>query len=131
RARRPPPAPPPPGELVTRYCVTCHNQKVAVNGVNAGLQLDRADAAHVVNSAEVWEKVIIKLRTRAMPPPGNRRPDDATYSAVTSWLEGELDRAAAATPNPGRTALRRLNRLEYANAVRDLLAVDVDEQSLL
>jgi hypothetical protein len=123
--------PTPVGELVGRYCVTCHNQKLAVNGVNAGLQLDRADARNVANSAAVWEKVIVKLRTQAMPPPGNRRPDGATYDAVATWLETELDRAAALNPNPGRSILRRLNRLEYTNAVRDLLAVDVDAERLL
>src|SRR5262245_47146179 len=121
----------PAAELVNRYCVTCHNQKIAINGVNAGLQLDRADAAHPANSAAIWEKVIIKLRTQTMPPPGNRRPDGATYDAVASWLEGELDRSAAADPNPGSSILRRLNRLEYVNAVRDLLAVDVEAESVL
>ena len=121
----------PPEALVGRYCVSCHNEKVAVNGVNAGLHLDKADAKQVANSAEVWEKVIVKLRTRSMPPPGNRRPDSATYDAVVSWLETELDGAAEREPNPGRSVLRRLNRLEYANAVRDLLAVEVDADALL
>ena len=84
------------------------------------------------NSAETWEKVIIKLRSRAMPPPGIRRPDNATYDTVADWLETEIDRAAAAHVNPGRTAsLHRLNRSEYANAVRDLIAVDVDAQAML
>ncbi len=84
------------------------------------------------NSAETWEKVIVKLRSRAMPPPGIRRPDNATYDAVAGWLETELDRAAATHVNPGRTAsLHRLNRTEYANAVRDLIAVDVDAQAML
>ena len=69
----------------------------------------------------------MKLRSRAMPPPGSRRPDNATYDAVAAWLETELDRAAAAHPNPGRPAdLHRLNRTEYANAVRDLLGVEID-----
>ena len=86
--------------------------------------LDKADAEHVSNSAETWEKVIVKLRSRSMPPPGIRRPDNATYDAVAGWLESELDRAAAAHVNPGRPAsLHRLNRTEYANAVRDLIAV--------
>jgi hypothetical protein len=105
---------------------------VAVNGVNANLHLDRADAETVVNSAETWEKVIVKLRTRAMPPPGNRRPDAATYDAVASWLESELDRATLASPNPGRPpSLHRLNRAEYANAIRDLFALEIDGALML
>ncbi len=114
---------PPARELVTKYCVSCHNQKLRT----ANLVLDGAS-----NSAETWEKVIVKLRSRSMPPPGIRRPDNATYDAVADSLESELDRAAAAHVNPGRTAsLHRLNRTEYANAVRDLLAVDVDAQAML
>ncbi len=114
---------PPARELVSKYCVSCHNQKLKT----ANLVLDDAS-----NSAETWEKVIIKLRSRAMPPPGIRRPDNATYDAVADSLETELDRAAAAHVNPGRTAsLHRLNRTEYANAVRDLIAVDVDAQAML
>jgi hypothetical protein len=81
---------------------------------------------------ETWEKVIVQLRSRAMPPPGSRRPDKATYDAAASWLEAELDRAAAASPNPGRPAdLHRLNRTEYANAIRDLLGVEVDATMML
>ena len=68
----------PAGELVTKYCVACHNQKLKT----AGLALDKADAQHVSNSAETWEKVIVKLRSRSMPPTGIRRPDNATYDAV-------------------------------------------------
>jgi mono/diheme cytochrome c family protein len=118
----------PARELVTKYCVSCHNQKLKT----ANLVLDGADAEHVFNSAETWEKVIVKLRSRSMPPPGIRRPDNATYDAVADWLETELDHAAASHVNPGRTAsLHRLNRTEYANAVRDLIAVDVDAQAML
>ena len=118
----------PARELVTKYCVTCHNQKLKT----ANLVLNDADAEHVSNSAETWEKVIVKLRSRSMPPPGIRRPDNATYDPVATWLETELDRAAAAHVNPGRPAsLHRLNRTEYANAVRDLIGVDVDAQAML
>lgn len=118
----------PASELVNRYCVGCHNQRANT----ANLALDRVDAEHVANAAEVWEKVIVKLRSRAMPPPGLPRPDNPTYDAVAGWLETEIDRAAAAEANPGRSAsLHRLNRVEYANAVRDLLAVEVDAQALL
>ena len=114
--------------LVTQYCITCHNDKLKT----ANLILNRADAEQVFNSMETWEKVIVQLRSRAMPPPGSRRPDNATYDAVASWLETELDRAAAARPNPGRPAdLHRLNRTEYANAVRDLLGVEIDGTLIL
>ena len=118
----------PARELVTRYCITCHNEKLK----SGNLVLDSADAEQVVNSTETWEKVVVKLRARAMPPPGSRRPDNVTYDAVAAWLETELDRAAAANPNPGRPAdLHRLNRTEYANAVRDLLGVETDGTLLL
>src|SRR5579862_9560491 len=88
----------PAGELVNKYCVSCHNQKLKT----ANLMLDRADAVQVANSAEAWEKVIVKLRSRAMPPPGMPRPDNATYDSVADWLESGIDRAAAAHVNPGR-----------------------------
>lgn len=121
-------APTPARQLVTEYCISCHNQKLKT----ANTILDAADVEHVYNSAETWEKVIVKLRSRSMPPPGIRRPDNATYDAVAGWLESELDRAAAAHVNPGRSAgLHRLNRAEYANAVRDLIAVDVDAPAML
>jgi Protein of unknown function (DUF1592)/Protein of unknown function (DUF1588)/Protein of unknown function (DUF1585)/Protein of unknown function (DUF1587)/Protein of unknown function (DUF1595)/Planctomycete cytochrome C len=118
----------PAGTLVTKYCVTCHNQKLKT----ANLILDNADAVHVSNSAETWEKVIVKLRSRSMPPPGIPRPDNATYDSVATWLESEIDHAAAVHVNPGRSAsLHRLNRVEYSNTVRDLIAVDVDAQAML
>ena len=118
----------PARQLTNQYCVSCHNQKLKT----ANLLLDRADADHPANSAESWEKVIVKLRSRAMPPPGMPRPDNATYDAVADWLGAEIDRASAIHVNPGRTAsLHRLNRAEYANAVRDLLAVEVDPQAML
>jgi mono/diheme cytochrome c family protein len=114
--------------LLNRYCVTCHNQKLKT----AGLTLDTMDVTNVSAGAEVWEKVVRKLRASAMPPVGRPRPDQATYDGFASWLETELDRAAAAKPNPGRTAtFHRLNRTEYQNAVRDLLAVEIDAASLL
>ncbi len=116
------------GELVNKYCVSCHNAKLET----AGLALDRVDAGHPYNSQEIWEKVIVKLRSRAMPPPKLPRPDNATYDAVATWLESEIDRAAASHVNPGRPpSLHRLNRAEYANAVRDLIAVEVDAQTTL
>ena len=118
----------PPRALVTHYCVGCHNQKLKT----ANIELDTADADHVFNSAETWEKVIVKLRSRSMPPAGMLRPDNATYDSVVGWLESELDREAAKHVNPGRPAgLHRLNRTEYANAVHDLIGIEVDSAELL
>ena len=118
----------PARDLVTSYCTTCHNDRAKAGGFS----LESADPVQVGRSAEAWEKVVVKLRSRSMPPPGIRRPDNAAYDAVASWLEQELDRAASARPDPGRPAdLHRLNRGEYANAVRDLLAVEVDPSVLL
>ncbi|MBI3895042.1 MAG: DUF1592 domain-containing protein [Acidobacteria bacterium] len=113
--------------VVNRYCVTCHNEKLKT----AGLMLDKMDVDNVPAGAEVWEKVIRKLRVRGMPPVGMPRPDLATYDSFATYLETELDKAAAAKPNPGRPIIRRLNRTEYTNAIRDLLAVDIDAASLL
>ena len=111
-----------------RYCVTCHNQRLAT----AGLKLDEADVANPGEGAEIWEKVVRKLRTGMMPPPNMPQPSMEDRRALLSWLETSLDKAAAAKPNPGRTeTLRRLNRTEYQNAIRDLLSVDIDAASLL
>ena len=114
-------------ETLNRYCVTCHNQRLKT----ADLTLDTLDLTKIADSAETWEKVVRKLRTGTMPPQPARRPDHATYERLIAWLEGDLDRAAAARPNPGRPLLHRLNRAEYANAIHDLLALDVDGASLL
>ena len=106
-ARGPAPATTPARALVTSYCVTCHNERTKT----ANLLLDKADAEQISASAETWEKVVVQLRSRAMPPVGMRRPDNATYETVAGWLETELDKAASARPNPGRPAgLHRLNR---------------------
>ncbi len=110
-----------------KYCVTCHNARLKT----ANLLLDRADVASPGASPELWEKVIQKLRTRTMPPAPLRRPDEATYDRTIAFLETSLDRTAASAPDPGRSPVRRLNRTEYANAIRDLLALDVDVASLL
>jgi uncharacterized protein DUF1592/uncharacterized protein DUF1588/uncharacterized protein DUF1585/uncharacterized protein DUF1587/uncharacterized protein DUF1595 len=114
--------------FVTRYCASCHNDRLK----RGGLTLETAAAKDVGESPEVWEKVLRKIRARQMPPVGLPRPDETTYNTEIATLETALDRAAAASPNPGRTAtLRRLTRTEYQNAVRDLLALDVDVSSLL
>jgi mono/diheme cytochrome c family protein len=114
--------------LVDRYCVNCHNSRLRT----AGLALDTVDVARIGDAAEAWEKVAVKLRTGTMPPPGSPRPDRAATGSIVSWLETSLDAAAASHPNPGRSLpLHRLNRAEYANAVRDLLALEMDARSLL
>jgi mono/diheme cytochrome c family protein len=113
--------------VLDKYCVTCHNQKLKV----AGLALDTMDVENVGRDADVWEKVAAKIRTHEMPPPGRPRPDRGTYAAVTSGLEAALDHAAAANPNPGSVPVHRLSRTEYANAIRDLLGLDIDVRSLL
>ena len=114
--------------VVNESCLTCHDADHEKGGLELESILGQPVAAHPA----VWEKVVRKLRARQMPPVGKPRPNDATYEAVVAYLEGSLDRAAAAHPNPGRTAtIRRLTRTEYHNAVRDLLAVDVDVSSLL
>ena len=113
--------------FVNQYCVTCHNQRLKT----AGLTLDTLDLAKVPSNAETWEKVIVKLRTGAMPPAGLPRPDAAATQAFVSSIEARIDNAAQAKPQAGRPLLHRMNRAEYANAIRDLLALDVDATALL
>ena len=115
------------GALLQRYCVGCHNERL----LTGGLALDRVDVANVAGHADVWEKVAQKLRTRTMPPAGRPRPAAAEYDAFADHLETALDAAWAASPNPGRPAVQRLNRAEYVNAIRDLLALEVDGRTLL
>ena len=110
------------------FCVRCHNDRLRT----ADLALDAHDLADVGADAETWERVILKLRARTMPPAGNPRPAENTYRAVASWLETEIDTVAMVSPDPGRgESFHRLNRAEYHAAVRDLLAVDVDVAELL
>ena len=113
--------------LLDRYCVTCHNERLKT----AGLMLDKIDVGNVTESAEVWEKVIRKLRTGAMPPTGMPRPDPGAYDSFASYLETSLDSAAAARPYAGRPGVQRLNRAEFKNTMRDLLALEIDAESLL
>jgi hypothetical protein len=110
---------------IDQYCVTCHNERLKTGG----LALDGLDLANVHAQAETWENVVRKLRVGAMPPHGARRPDPKTTDSLIAWLENELDRTS--TRSPGRPVLRRLNRAEYANAIRDLLGLDVDVAALL
>ena len=132
-----------PRALLDRYCVTCHSEQIVQGAGTApsplvsqlraiGLTLDTLDLDAVGDNAESWEQVVRKLRGGMMPPAGRPRPDAAEERALLTWLETELDNAAASRPNPGRTAsLHRLNRVEYRNAVRDLLALDVPVADLL
>jgi mono/diheme cytochrome c family protein len=113
--------------LVDRYCVTCHNQRLKTGG----LALDVPDLANIPAHADVWEKVIRKVRAGMMPPAGAPRPDETARKALVASLESTLDTAARANPNPGRPLAHRLNRAEYANAVRDLLALEIDVTSML
>ena len=114
-----------------QYCLSCHNETMKKAGtVPVALDADRL--WEVSANAPTWEKVVLKMRAGVMPPAGAPRPDKATRAAFLGWLEGELDRVAAVRPNPGRTEpFHRLNRTEYRNAVRDLLALDLDVSSML
>ena len=113
--------------LSRTYCVTCHNDKLKTGNLSLEqISLDRASA-----DAETLEKVIRKVRAGLMPPAGAKRPDRATLDTFASSIENAIDRAAAASPNPGKTPLHRMNRAEYANAIRDLLSLDVDASTLL
>ena len=117
--------------LLEQYCVTCHNERLRSRGT-VPIELQTADLATVPAQTELWEKVIRKLRTGSMPPMGRPRPDAAAADTFATWLETEIDRVAAAQPNPGRTEpLHRLNRTEYQNAIRDLLALDIDAAKLV
>jgi mono/diheme cytochrome c family protein len=116
-----------PRATVDRYCVTCHSDRAKAGG----LSLADMDYSDVAAHAGVWEKAVKKMRVGMMPPQGAAQLDAATRTALVSWLTTSLDRAAAARPNPGRPVLHRLNRAEYANAVRDLLALDVDPSTML
>ncbi len=121
-------APPSSKATIDRYCLGCHTDKVK----SGGFSLSEATAKTAAENPEAWEKVIRKLGHRQMPPLGLPRPDEATYTALIESLTDTIGTAALANPKPGRTGtFRRLNRAEYRNAIRDLLAVDVDMASLL
>jgi hypothetical protein len=114
-------------QFVDRYCVRCHNERLKTGG----LVLERIDLGQVGSQAETLEKVVRKLRTGQMPPAGAPRPEKAAVDAFATALESALDDAAAAAPNPGRPMIHRLNRTEYANAIRDLLGLEIDARPLL
>jgi hypothetical protein len=112
--------------VVEKYCFECHNR----DDLAGDRAFDRMSADRIAADAETWEKAIRKVRSGLMPPPGGPHPDSETVAGLVSWLEDEID-AAAAEPAPGRVSLRRLNRREYAHAIRDLLAFDIDPAALL
>ena len=115
-------------QFLDRYCVSCHNERLKTGG----LSLVQVDLSKPGAQPELWEKVVRKLHTGVMPPPNMPQPPAADRLAMVTWLDSSLDAAAAAKPNPGRTeTLRRLNRTEYQNSIRDLLALDIDAGSLL
>jgi hypothetical protein len=114
--------------MVSKYCVTCHDAELK----KGGLDLEALSGKEITAHPDAWERAIRKLRARQMPPVGKDRPDERTYDAVVTDVASALDRASAKHPNPGRTeAFRRLNRTEYQNAIRDLLALDIDAAALL
>src|SRR5262245_46064259 len=113
--------------LLDQYCVTCHNDKTR----RANLSLEKLDLTTVADHAELWEKVIRKLRAGVMPPPGVRRPPLPEYEGLRDWLEAEIDRKTAGRANPGSVILHRLNRTEYANAIHDLLDLEIDPSVFL
>jgi mono/diheme cytochrome c family protein len=114
-------------QIVDKYCVTCHNARLKTGG----LALDGLDIAQAGRQPQTWEKVVRKVRTGMMPPANAPRPDRATLDGLAASVEATMDRAAAAAPNPGAPVLHRLNRTEYANAVRDLLDLPIDAAALL
>ena len=114
-------------ELLNRYCVGCHNDKLHT----AGVSLESIDLGNVGAHVGTWERVLRKVSKNEMPPAGLPHPDAAANRAFAASIESSLDRAAAASPNPGRPAVHRLNRAEYSNSIRDLLAVDIKPGSLL
>lgn len=116
-------------QFLDRYCATCHNERLKTGG----LSLVQVDLSKPGGQPEVWEKVLRKLQTGVMPPPNMPQPPQTDRLAMVKWLEASLDAAAAtAKLNPGRTeTLRHLNRTEYQNSIRDLLALDIDATSFL
>src|SRR5260370_9530321 len=110
-----------------QYCIVCHSGPTPP----AGLNLQALDIGNLEDNGAVWEKLLRKLRNREMPPAAMPRPDAATYEALVNYIETERDRLAQLKPNPGRPTLHRLNRAEDANAIPDLLALELDVAELL
>jgi mono/diheme cytochrome c family protein len=117
-------------QLVDRFCVTCHNARTNLPAADP-LRLDGVDFTNVPRDARTWERVLLKLSVGAMPPQGNPHPEPVALNALRAYVASNLDRAAAQLNNPGRVVAHRLNRVEYANAIRDLLAVDFNATDML
>jgi mono/diheme cytochrome c family protein len=112
---------------IDQYCVACHNSALLTGGLN----LQDIDLGNLEENGPVWERILRKLRNREMPPAGMPRPDPASYDALVRYIDSGRAYLAQTNPNPGRTTLHRLNRVEYANAIRDLLALEIDSAELL
>ncbi|HEX7237488.1 MAG TPA: DUF1587 domain-containing protein, partial [Gammaproteobacteria bacterium] len=122
----------PPQAFIAANCIECHNSTdQTAAALYAGLFFDKVDVLHVADDPETWEKVVRKLGAGMMPPASQPRPDPTERAQFLAYLEHELDAHARAQPNPGRPALHRVNRTEYANAIRDLLALEIDATALL
>ena len=116
--------------FLNQYCIACHND--VTREANFTLQTIALDqVGHRLDEIGIWENVVLKLRAREMPPPGMPRPELPAYDRLAAWLETSLDDAAAASPNPGQPVVHRLNRAEYTNAIRDLLALEIDDREYL
>ena len=113
--------------MLDKFCVECHNYK----DWKGQIAFDTMTPDGVPQDAKIWETAMQRLRGRLMPPPGKPHPDEATRESFIAWMESYLDEAAAAHPDPGYVALHRLNRKEYANAIHDLLDLDIDAAALL
>ena len=113
--------------VIDRYCVSCHSDRLQT----ANLSLESVALDRVEDNADIWEKVLVKLRTKEMPPAPRPKPTNEIYASFVEWLETSIDEAAQSAPAPGRPTIRRLNRIEYVNAIRDLLAVEIDGAQLL
>src|SRR4030095_9434250 len=116
--------------FLERYCLTCHTESSRDKGL-VPVALDRLDLGRISENAEVWEKVARRVTAGVMPPPNAPRPEARVSREFTSWLTAELDRAAQSHPNPGRPLLHLLNRTAHANAIRDLLDLEIDAATLL
>lgn len=117
-----------PREFLNKYCVACHNESLKT----ANLMLDRTNVDAINEAPAIWEKVVTKLTLRAMPQVGfPMRPSELEYQEMLVYLQGELDTLAREDLNPGRPTIHRLNRTEYANAIRDLLALEIDPANYL
>ena len=115
---------------VKQYCVACHNSRNPLPA-NDPVNMETADLSNLLPQAAMWERVLRKLSVRAMPPQGSPHPTEAEYVGFTTWLSGSLDRDWQGTSTPGRYVVHRLNRTEYGNAIRDLLALDINVTELL